>query len=343
MVNITDDLRQKIERRSRRAWRDRRNNGTRRFHRISNIQANTLSYRIPEPGNYYGSTLMTVTRQESGTITIEGPPPPPEPQITIAEILAKRPCGSWNRRKLERISGGNEALSIRQILRLPTNRLLTASNKDWVWNQLVPQALKDRVTATGDRRLEQLDELYGPMEAEVPEPLPLPPPDPEFEVTLEQVLDRSCREWNRTRLLRVAGGNERLTIRQVLLLKPRASRGDPTPADKLWIWDNIVPQDFKDMVAERSPGNPITGSGEAKVDSIVFALNECYEHQIAEGLTPIEVPEPLPDPEEEAEAEEVATEQAPDRETPKSERTELIEEAEGLVSKLFSFLRGKKD
>ena len=58
----------KITRRARRAWRD----GSRRYHRISDITAISLKYRPPTKNDYRGSTKILVTLETDGEITIHG-------------------------------------------------------------------------------------------------------------------------------------------------------------------------------------------------------------------------------------------------------------------------------
>jgi hypothetical protein len=70
-------LRAKIERRSRRAWRHRRGKSSRRIHRITQVTDKSLLYRIPEPGNYYGTKKLEVLREKGGKIVIKEPPEDP--------------------------------------------------------------------------------------------------------------------------------------------------------------------------------------------------------------------------------------------------------------------------
>ncbi len=58
----------KIVRRARRAWRD----GSRRYHRISDITATSLKYRPPTQSDYRGSQKILVTLEDDGEITIHG-------------------------------------------------------------------------------------------------------------------------------------------------------------------------------------------------------------------------------------------------------------------------------
>lgn len=76
-VAITEDLRAKIERRSRRAWRHHRRGDDRPLSRITAVTERTLLYRIPDgPSNspgWYGTKKLKVSRK-NGEITVEAPP-----------------------------------------------------------------------------------------------------------------------------------------------------------------------------------------------------------------------------------------------------------------------------
>lgn len=76
-VAIADDLRAKIERRSRRAWRHHRRGDDRSFSRITDVTERTLLYRIPDGSphshGWYGTKKLKVTRK-NGEITVEAPP-----------------------------------------------------------------------------------------------------------------------------------------------------------------------------------------------------------------------------------------------------------------------------
>lgn len=76
-VAITDDLRAKIERRSRRAWRHHRRGDDQDFSRITDVTERTLLYRIPDgpPSSqgWYGKKKLKVSRK-NGEITVEVPP-----------------------------------------------------------------------------------------------------------------------------------------------------------------------------------------------------------------------------------------------------------------------------
>lgn len=71
MTTVTPQLQKKIERRARRAWRYRENGDPRRFHRITDVTDDSLRYRPPAPGDYYGKKKLLVQR-EDGAIEIGG-------------------------------------------------------------------------------------------------------------------------------------------------------------------------------------------------------------------------------------------------------------------------------
>lgn len=74
MVTISADLREKIERRSRRAWRRRREGDTKRkFHRISSIDEKEILYRVPYTPDYYGQETVRVVLQDDGTVVVDPP------------------------------------------------------------------------------------------------------------------------------------------------------------------------------------------------------------------------------------------------------------------------------
>lgn len=79
-MTLTVELREKIERRSCRAWRDHRRGGIKRFSRITDVTAKTLLYRIPDGEPYssgwYGTKKLEVSRAKD-VITIKVPPRDP--------------------------------------------------------------------------------------------------------------------------------------------------------------------------------------------------------------------------------------------------------------------------
>ena len=71
MTTITPALRDKIERRARRAWRANRDGSTRQFTRISDVTADELKYRLPNTPDYYGKEKIRVVRLADGTVEVD--------------------------------------------------------------------------------------------------------------------------------------------------------------------------------------------------------------------------------------------------------------------------------
>jgi hypothetical protein len=98
MPTINPVLRDKIERRSRRAWRSHRRGDDRRFSRITDVTDRTLMYRLPGgpsgSANWYGDTKVIV-RRKNGEIHIEEPPRDP-----LLTLISK-----FDLSKLERHNG----------------------------------------------------------------------------------------------------------------------------------------------------------------------------------------------------------------------------------------------
>lgn len=72
MTTITPDLREKIERRARRAWR-RRRDGAKKTHvsRVSDVTDKELKYRLPYTPDYYGKETVRVVRHDDGSIEVD--------------------------------------------------------------------------------------------------------------------------------------------------------------------------------------------------------------------------------------------------------------------------------
>lgn len=68
MPTITPELRSKIERRAKRAWRRRRDGSSKGISRISDVADNELKYRLPYSPDYYGKEKIRVVRHDDGTI-----------------------------------------------------------------------------------------------------------------------------------------------------------------------------------------------------------------------------------------------------------------------------------
>ena len=73
MVTIDAELRDKITRRSRRAWRYREKGKKKHFPRISDVTDNRLLYRPPTPSNYYGREKVEVVLKDDLTIVVDPP------------------------------------------------------------------------------------------------------------------------------------------------------------------------------------------------------------------------------------------------------------------------------
>lgn len=71
MTTIPPELRDKIERRARRAWRRHRDGVTRRVTRISDVTDDELKYRLPYTPDYYGKEKVRVVRHKDGTIEVD--------------------------------------------------------------------------------------------------------------------------------------------------------------------------------------------------------------------------------------------------------------------------------
>jgi hypothetical protein len=71
MTIITDDLREKIERRSQRAWRRLKNGNTRKISRITGVTETELNYRVPDSPGYYGSEHVRVVKHVDGAIEVD--------------------------------------------------------------------------------------------------------------------------------------------------------------------------------------------------------------------------------------------------------------------------------
>ena len=90
MVTISPTLRDKIERRSRRAWRRKADGDPkRRFHRISNIKENSLSYRVPYTPDYYGKEMVEVVIKDDGSVVVD----PPTTGMNEARTSSRTPDG----------------------------------------------------------------------------------------------------------------------------------------------------------------------------------------------------------------------------------------------------------
>jgi hypothetical protein len=90
MTTLLDaPLRAKIERRARRAWRYKRRGESRQIHRITQVTNDTLLYRVPEPGDYYGSKKVEVHLEKNGDVRIEEPPEDPMLDIKSKTDLAR--------------------------------------------------------------------------------------------------------------------------------------------------------------------------------------------------------------------------------------------------------------
>ena len=70
MTTITPDLRAKIERRAKRAWRRKRDGAPRSLSRISDVTERELKYRIPYTPDYYGTEKIRVVKHKDGTIEV---------------------------------------------------------------------------------------------------------------------------------------------------------------------------------------------------------------------------------------------------------------------------------
>ncbi|MGD9726955.1 MAG: hypothetical protein AB7L09_00615 [Nitrospira sp.] len=71
MTTITQELRDKIERRARRAWRAHRDGATRKVSRISDVTDDELYYRLPNTPDYYGKEKVRVIRSQDGTVEVD--------------------------------------------------------------------------------------------------------------------------------------------------------------------------------------------------------------------------------------------------------------------------------
>lgn len=71
MTTITTELRSKIERRAKRAWRRKRDGATKSISRVSGVTDTELFYRLPYTPDYYGSEKVKVVRHDDGTIEVD--------------------------------------------------------------------------------------------------------------------------------------------------------------------------------------------------------------------------------------------------------------------------------
>lgn len=70
-MTITADLREKIARRSNRAWRRLRDGSPRPVTRISDVTPTELKYRLPYTPDYYGKETVRVVKHKDGTIEVD--------------------------------------------------------------------------------------------------------------------------------------------------------------------------------------------------------------------------------------------------------------------------------
>jgi len=71
MTTLTAELKSKIERRSKRAWRRRRDGSTKSISRISDVTDDELKYRLPYSPDYYGKEKVRVVRGPDGAIEVD--------------------------------------------------------------------------------------------------------------------------------------------------------------------------------------------------------------------------------------------------------------------------------
>lgn len=71
MTTITAELRTKIERRSKRAWKRRREGSNEAVTRISDVTETSLNYRLPYTPDYYGQERIPVILKPDGTLEID--------------------------------------------------------------------------------------------------------------------------------------------------------------------------------------------------------------------------------------------------------------------------------
>ena len=71
MTTMTADLKTKIERRAKRAWRRQRDGATKSVSRISNVTDTELMYRVPYTPDYYGKEKIRVVLHNDGTIEVD--------------------------------------------------------------------------------------------------------------------------------------------------------------------------------------------------------------------------------------------------------------------------------
>ena len=71
MTTITPDLREKIERRSQRAWRRLKNKSTQKMSRITGVTETELKYRLTDSPGYTGSEYVRVVKYVDGTIEVD--------------------------------------------------------------------------------------------------------------------------------------------------------------------------------------------------------------------------------------------------------------------------------
>ncbi len=71
MTTITPDLRARIERRAKRAWRQRRVGASNHISRISDVTDSDLLYRLPYTPDYYGKEKVKVVRHRDGSIEVD--------------------------------------------------------------------------------------------------------------------------------------------------------------------------------------------------------------------------------------------------------------------------------
>lgn len=71
MTTITADLREKIERRAKRAWRRHRDGSAKSISRITGVTDKELYYRLPYTPDYYGNEKIKVVKHDDGTIEVD--------------------------------------------------------------------------------------------------------------------------------------------------------------------------------------------------------------------------------------------------------------------------------
>lgn len=71
MTTMTAELRSKIERRARRAWKRRREGAAESVTRVSDVTETSLKYRLPYTPDYYGSERIDVILKPDGSLEID--------------------------------------------------------------------------------------------------------------------------------------------------------------------------------------------------------------------------------------------------------------------------------